>query len=264
MSTALEDIAFLANSENRVAVLKSLCDGPHARHVLMEMTDVSRVTLGRILDELEQRGWITRHGQICDVTPIGAWVCEEFDAFEQRMAAENELRAVSQWLPEAGYEFHISCLAGSEITHVTREDATAPIARLMQHFAVGGRMRAFSFAITAPFLQACHGHILDGDITWEWVFTPAVRRVLAADAEMSRYSREMLTSGGATYREFDGEIPHVVVISSELINLRLADDDGAATALIQVNHPEVREWAERTFEAYWDAAAPIGVEAFTP
>ena len=264
VSPALEDIAFLANSENRVAVLESLCDGAHARHVLMEQTDVSRVTLGRILEELEQRRWITRNGQICDITPLGAWVCEEFLAFEGTMEAENELRAVSQWLPDTGYDFHISHLAQGEITLVTRADATAPISRLIQHFDVGGPMRAFSFAITASFLQACHRHVLDENITWEWVFTPDVRRVLEDDADMRRYSREMLTSGGARYREFDGEIPHVVIISTELVNLRLADADGAATALIQVNHPEVREWAERTFETYWDAATPVSVDAFTP
>lgn len=55
MSSTLDDIAFLANSEYRVAVLQSLLDGPYSRHVIAEKTDIHRVTLGRILDELENK-----------------------------------------------------------------------------------------------------------------------------------------------------------------------------------------------------------------
>lgn len=264
MSSSTDEIAFLANSKNRVAVLRSLTDGPHSRHVIAEKTAVSRVTLGRILDDLESRRWITQRGTVCDITALGAWVIEEFTAFSEMMDAEQRLRPVFRWLPDGGYGFHISCLADAEITMVSRADASAPISRLVQQFGVGGLVRAFSFAITGQFLEACWRHVMDGSVRWEWVFTSEVLDVLRTSPEMSRQSWEMLESGRAEYREYDREIPHVVIVSKDLVNLRLADEDGAATALIQSDHDNVRTWAESTFEEYWKEGTPVEPDVFAP
>lgn len=263
MSSAVDDIAFLANSENRVAVLRSLINGTHSRHVIAEKTDVSRVTLGRILDELEDRQWITQQGQVCDITPLGAWVIEEFTALSKMMESEQTLRQVFQWFPAEDYGFHISCLADADITLISRADASAPISTLIKQFEIGGRVYAFSFAITSQFLDACWRHVMDGRVTWEWVFTTEVLDVLTNSPEMARQSREMLESGKAEYRHYEGDIPYVVIVSEEMVNLRLADADGAATALIQSNHDPVRAWAETTFQEYWRDGSPIEANVFT-
>ncbi len=264
MSSAADDVAFLANSENRQAVLHSLTDGPHSRHVLTEETGVARVTLARILDDLEDRRWITQRGQVSEITPLGAWVIEEFAALCETLSAERALRSVAQWFPEEGYGFHISRLAGAEVTPVSRADASAPITKLVRQFEVGGRVRAFSFAITSQFLEACWRHVADGSVRWEWVFTTGVLEVLRANPEMARQSREMLESGRAEYYHHEGDIPHVVIVSEALVNLRLADDDGAATALVQSDDEAVRSWAAATFDAYRRDATAVGADAFAP
>lgn len=264
MNSSLDEIAFLANSANRVAVLRSLTEGPHSRHVIAEKTDVSRVTLGRILDELETRRWITQQGTVCDITTLGAWVIEEFTEFCEMMEDEQRLRTVYRWFPEEGYGFHNSCLAGAEITLVSRADASAPISQLIHQFEIGGLVRAFSFAITSQFLESCWRHVRDGRVRWEWVFTPAVLNVLRTSPEMARWSKEMLESGRAAYRVYDGDIPYVVIVSEEMMNLRLADEDGAATALIQSEDDEVRTWGESTFEEYWSDSTPVTADVFTP
>lgn len=264
MNSSADEIAFLANSENRVAVLRSLTDGPHSRHVIAEKTDVSRVTLGRILDELETRRWITQQGTVCDITTLGAWVIEEFTEFSEMMEDEKRLRTVFRWLPEEGYGFPISCLADAEITLVSRSDASAPITQLVHQFEVGGLVRAFSFAITSQFLGSCWRHVMDGSVRWEWVFTPEVLDVLRTSPEMASQSKEMLESGRAVYRVYTGEIPYVVIVSEEMMNLRLADEDGAATALIQCEAHEVRTWGESTFEEYWSGSTPVEADVFAP
>lgn len=264
MNSVLEDIAFLANSENRVAVLSELYDGPHSKHVLMESTDFSRVTLGRILDDLEDRRWITQQGQVCDITPLGAWVIEEFSEYQAMMEAERNLREVVQWFPDEGYGFHVSCLADAEITHISRADASAPISTLIKQFEIGGRIYCFSFAITSQFLEACWRAVMDGSVTWDWVFTTDVLEVLKNSPEMARQSREMLESGGATYRHYEGKIPYVVIVTEDTVNLRLADSDGAATALIQTDHDRVRSWAGTQFDEYWNAGTSLEADIFTP
>lgn len=66
-SDALEDIAYLARSENRVKVLEALSMRAFPRRELGERTETSRTTLGRILNEFEDRGWAER-------TPDGNYV----------------------------------------------------------------------------------------------------------------------------------------------------------------------------------------------
>jgi len=55
MDTALDDIGFLANSENRVAVFETLVEAPRSRHEIGGLVDASRVTIARILRELDER-----------------------------------------------------------------------------------------------------------------------------------------------------------------------------------------------------------------
>jgi len=263
MNPSDDDIAFLANSENRVALLRCLTGGRHARDGLTTAVGVSRVTLGRILDELDGRNWITQEGQVCDITPLGAWVLEEYEAFSGMMAAERRLREVFRWFPDEEYGFHISELADAEITAVSRANASAPLSQHVRLFEGGGRFWSFSFAITRLFLESCSRRVTNEEITFEWVFTTEVLDVLGNDPELSRQSREMLASGRVDYRHFEGQIPYIVLGSEESVNLRLADEEGSPTALIESDADAVREWAESTFDRYWADATPVGIDAFT-
>ncbi len=263
MNPSDDDIAFLANSENRVALLRCLTGGRHARDALITKVGVSRVTLGRILGELDGRNWITQEGRVCDITPLGAWVLEEYEAFSEMMAAERRLREVYRWFPDEEYGFQIGELADAEITAVSRANASAPLSQHVRLFEEGGRFWSFSFAITRLFLESCSRHVANEEITFEWVFTTEVLDVLRNDPELSRYSREMLDSGRVEYRRFEGEIPYIVFGSEGPVNLRLADEDGSPTALIESDADAVREWAESTFDRYWADATPVGTDAFT-
>lgn len=263
MNPSDDDIAFLANSENRVALLRCLTDGAHARDGLVTKVGVSRVTLGRILEELDERRWITQEGQVCNITALGAWVLEEYQRFSEMIAAERRLRKVFHWFPDEEYGFHISELADAEITAVSRANASAPLSQHVRLFENGGRFWSFSFAITRLFLDSCWRHVTNEDITFEWVFTTQVLDVLKNDPELSSHSREMLDSGRVEYRHYEGTIPYIVFGSEETVNLRLADEEGSPTALIQSDADAVREWAESAFERYWADATPVGTDAFT-
>lgn len=52
---ALEDIAYLLRSPNRVRILDALTRDPYSRRELGEQTGTSRTTLDRIVNELEER-----------------------------------------------------------------------------------------------------------------------------------------------------------------------------------------------------------------
>lgn len=71
---AHDDVEFLANSWNRFEVLDAVAESPRTRTELKELTNVSRVTLSRVLSDLEDRGWIVRETDRFEATNNGAVV----------------------------------------------------------------------------------------------------------------------------------------------------------------------------------------------
>ena len=72
MTTSLDALVYLLRSENRVAVLRLLAGDPRTRDEIREATDVTRVTLSRMLGEMEDRRGVIaltlrRRG------PMGGW-----------------------------------------------------------------------------------------------------------------------------------------------------------------------------------------------
>lgn len=259
---SLADIAFLANSANRVAVLDSLRDEPHSRHVLAEMTGVSRVTLSRILDALEERSWITQEGSHAEITPLGGWVLEEVEALCEMLDVERSLREVIHLFPEEGFGFHISALATADVTLRHKADPAAPITALVHQLETPEAIRSFSFSITEPWLETCWRRITAGELRWEWVCTPGVLAVLKSQPELARKAREILATGRAEFYTND-DVSSVVLLSEGRTHIRLVDDDGVPAALIQTDNEDVWAWAESTFQTYRREGTPVDPDAFT-
>ncbi|MCL9816110.1 hypothetical protein [Natronocalculus amylovorans] len=100
MNSAHGAVALLANSENRVAVLEVLQQGPIDRAAIQAETAVSSATLRRILTDFEARYWIVPQGDTCELTPLGAWAVEEFTNFLNMMQTCCELQQISNGCPE--------------------------------------------------------------------------------------------------------------------------------------------------------------------
>lgn len=230
--------------------------------MLPEETGITRVTRGRILNELETRRWVIREGKVCEITQLGSQVIEEFTSLAAMMAAERRLGDVIDRFRAAGCGFAIDRLADDESTRVHRADATAPISRIAERFSLGGRIRAFSFVITGEAPTSCRLNVMDGEISRRWVFADSVLEVITTPPPMARQSRAMLETGRAQYRHFSSDIPHVVVITNACVDLRPADEDDAATALLQSDDGAVGSWADRIFESYWAEDAPVDSAVF--
>lgn len=144
MNTALDDIAFLANSERRVAVLEMLVESPRSRDQIRDQVDASGVTSARILRELEARKWIGNLGQEYAMTPLGDWVCDEFTGLVDEIEAEHRVRVALQWFPSDLLTFDIQCLRDAEIILLDGSDATALVRRIAEFHRSGDRIRGIT------------------------------------------------------------------------------------------------------------------------
>jgi len=116
MDAAREEIAFLARSENRVAVLSTLDTEPLGRAELQQQAAVERVTLGRILSDFEDRGWVRKTGREYALTPTGEMIVGDFEQLLTTVTAAQKLDSVVQWLPTEEMPFDLRHLGSADIT----------------------------------------------------------------------------------------------------------------------------------------------------
>jgi len=259
MKGTLDDIAFLANSENRVTVLECLVDVSRSRDELRDRVDASRVTIARILRELEDRTWIEHAGQTYEVTPLGEWVYDEFTRLVDELEAERRLREPLQWVPTDVLAFDIQCLRDAEIILVEGCDSTALIRRTIEFHRSGDRIRGVA-RDSAPEAIANQWELtVHGETEVDLVITPEIVDAIREHRPSAWRFREMLTQDNARYSVYE-DIPVSVGIVDGAVGINLTDEDGTLKGGLKTDNDTVHAWAVDLFETYRDRARPIEPE----
>lgn len=141
-TTRLDDVEFLVRSTNRLDVLDAIRTAPRSRDELREDTDVSRVTLSRILADFEDRRWIARRNGHYESTPEGTVVAAEVGRLFGNLAAVDALGPTLRWLPTERFDFELGRLAGAEVMVPDGHDLTAQIRWVSGRIAEANRVRA--------------------------------------------------------------------------------------------------------------------------
>lgn len=261
MTSALDDVAFLALSENRIALLEALSDGrTHHRDELMETTDVSRPTLARILNDLDGRAWITQHGQNCRITTLGAWVHEEFTDLLEVMDAANQLRDAMRWIPADAIDHDlIRRLDDAELVFATESDPTAPIRRSAEHVRDGTRLRFLTTQVTVSYFAALRDAVFDDDTTVRGVVTPDVRDTLENDRTLASLYRQLSRSDAVNFF-VTRDSPPILQIVDDSVGIGLTDAEKNPRGLVLSDDESVLAWAEQTFGSYREDASRLTPE----
>ena len=246
--TPLEVIEFLVRSPNRVEVLGALTDGPIGRYDLEETADVTRATLGRILDDFEERGWAVEDDRQYATTPLGTYVSEEIGAVLDRFEPVPSLSEVAQWFPEEGFDFDLGRLAGAEIVRSTKRNALAPTAHISRRIRTADRVRLITYSVLPGVMDECWRGIVDGGLELEGVLDGEALDSFGADPQMVEQAREMVETGRAEVYVHHGEVPSTVFVVDDVVLLCLSGGEGAPLAVIETDDEAVRSWAESTID----------------
>jgi predicted transcriptional regulator len=260
MDEALEEIEFLALSPNRVAVLRHLAAEPHTRRELVDLTGASQPTLGRVLSDFEERAWIERDGSTYRATVTGRLVSRGFDDLVEIIETDADLRPVVRWLPAEAITFDLAHLTAATVTTPSRVRPNAPVTRALDLIREASTVRIVSYAFNEQSLEVVAERTAAGDQRFEGVFSASAIDALADDSQLRARLRELLTADGASIRIVDDPVPVAMTLAGSVVHLFLRDDSGVLRASVDVDEPEVREWATDLFERYWDRAEPLTVD----
>lgn len=263
MDAALDDIAFLANSENRVAVLGMLVEAPQSHDEIRDRIGASRVTTARILREFEGRDWITREGQKCAVTPTGRWVGDEFSHLMDEMVAERRLREPLQWLPFDLLTFDVRRLRDAELIVLDESDATAVIRRVLEFRRSSDRIQGVTRVVAPVFIENDWESTVHGDMHLEQVISPGVLETIQNHLTSAQQLREMLDETDVRVSVHE-DIPISVGIYDGAVGIDLTDEQGVVKGGIVTEDEAVHEWAVDLFETCRDEARPLQPDDITP
>ena len=257
---ALDDIAFLARSPNRVAALEVLTGGPRERSDLRAELGVSQSTIKRVLGGLTERGWVVNRGGRCEITPLGERVVAGFTSLVETIEAESNLRRVVEWLPTAAPEFDVELFTDGTVTTAEPGAPYRPYGRLMElaDETASSTIRAFG---TRPLPGYFEKWDIEEGTTSEVIFSPvvvdALRRTQPADTQ------EVLESGRLVTLVHEDLPCGLVVYEGHVAICGYDRTTGMLHAVIDTDDPAAVEWGEETYETYRREARPVDLTAST-
>jgi len=204
---AQDDIEFLVSSWNRLDVLNEIASAPKTRNDLKERTEVSRVTLSRILADLEDREWIRRPNDHYEVTKTGRFVATELTRLVDNLRTLDNLGETVDWLHINEFEFDLRHLQEATVTTPTWDDFTAQTTTITEQVAESTRVCGIGTGLDREFFRMVGDETTTGDLELELILAPAVVEVIPTEPELARLFRDIVDSPRASVYEYRGEDP---------------------------------------------------------
>lgn len=205
--TALDDVEFLASSENRVEVLHALATGPFSRSDLHDRTGISQPTLGRILEGFTERGWVEKVGRQFRLTHVGGLLAGSFDQLLATVTTVQRLADLEARLPVEEMPFDFEAFADASVTTPRAPDVFAHVRRVEELVRAGRELRWLTNNVFFESVGQQRELLLDGDRTQEVVIADDAFEVLCSRPDLAAIVRELLESGALSVYRFPETVP---------------------------------------------------------
>lgn len=263
---ALEDIAYLARSKNRIEILATLVTGAHTSRNVEEATGASRSTVDRILSELEGRGWAERTTDGTYVaTSAGEFAVTEFEPLVGAMQTLRTLGEAVAWLPDDEISIGLRHFQDATIRRSNPNSPVAEVTYLLELMRDATLFYNLTYiAPTLSLLQSMRDGVVERGMTVRNVLTADLITYLQDQDEQTFYWQEYIEGGARVYR-YEGRIPcNVFIVDETVLIANNEPEAGHPCTFIETTNETVRTWAENLVETYREDAERLGPAAFSP
>jgi len=263
---ALDDVAYLSRSANRVAILDALTQGPYSRRRLTELTGASRTTLDRIVNELEDRGWAERttDGDYI-ATPEGNYLMQQFRPFIDSVEAIRQLEGVVEWLPNDELDIGLQHFSDASVRWPAQDDPMETIDYFTDLIQDTTEFRVLAnLAAPTPLAEAMRDRIVTGQLTAEYVVAEEIIEYIQMRPDRKTRWREMLESGASVFRH-EGTIPCNMFIFDDTVLIKKGGTEPIAEGYgvpLESESETVLSWAHDLIDQHRNAAISVDTEAF--
>lgn len=251
MSEPFEDLSFLMGSENRMRVLETIADQPHTQEELVDSVGTSEVTIGRILDDLLERGWIERHNDRYMPTILGTAVSSDILSLESTISVAQQYRPITTYFSRSELDFDPRLLADAEMARSPSDSAFEHVDYWAQLFRATDDFRGITTHVPLTLLEVFIEQLRADEITLSTVLAGELVDRLSADAEKREAFHEMIAFGAEIYRHDGGDWDFAIgLYDDDKMSIAGFDEHGTPRVKIESTAPPLRDWAESKFQHY--------------
>lgn len=253
MGAPLEDIAFLARSESRVAVLQALRGQSLDRRAIETETGIPRSTLGRALGDLEEQGWVEQEDRTYRTTTAGNLVLDRFVPLLETMDGLRTLDDAIDLLPLDDMGVDVRQLRDATVVTPTELQPTEPYDYHMEVLRAVDRLSVVARTAPPPVVATVHDEITAGRLDATFVLDESYLETLSADDETRAKWEDIAGRTGSVLRH-EGPIPYMLAVLDETVHLWPCDDGGDTWGLLEIENAALRRWAEDTISEFSEEA----------
>lgn len=247
--------AFLAGSDDRVALLRYLADRSAAPATAAADLSLARRSVQRHLSTFVDRGWATRVSGEYRLTTTGELIAAEHAAYLDTLARIDEFAPFYRHLPDRAHAPDPLWVRDAELTVATDADPQAPVHHYLTSVREleGDRVRMVSPVLSRLFHDAHAELALDG------VHTDLVMadRVIDRARELNPLEFDVVVSVDVIdlYR-YPDPVTFGMTLGEDRVLLG-AYDDGHLEACVEGADPELLAWAADLFDRYRRRSEPV-------
>lgn len=251
--SAIEQVRFLAASEHRVAILRSLTTESLSPAQIRDEHDVSRATVHRILDSYKEFGWVQQSEDGYVTTSAGRIILEQFESVRD---AATEVEELSDFLSafERSHELPLPL----DEHHVVTASRANPHAAV-EYFAAtvptdASQLRALLPAVIPMFNRACEP-LVEAGASIQLVLSQSAIRT-SQDSYPADFERARSTNSLSLFVSPDAFQFGLSVFDDDVF-LGAYDGRGNLQTCLHSTDEDLREWASSLFHAFRnDATSP--------
>ena len=251
-----EHVAFLAGSANRVRILDTLRERPRRQCELVDACGLSRSTVHRALDGLEEREWVHSEDGAYRLTVGGRLVFEQYEALETAIERVDEWGSFLQRLGEIGATLPTAALDDARLISNTPANPHAAMQHITDVFVANDTetFRGISPVVSPVVNEAAHELLAAG-----------TRMELIVDESVLDISQAAYPDAFAAASEFENfelfvsptELSFGLVVLDDRALVSSYDGQGTLRECLDGTSGALVTWAADTYEEYRAAAERV-------
>lgn len=240
------DSDFVTEVVARGELLSLLREQPRTGPTLAKHANVSRSTVHRVTETLQELGLVDKPDERFYLTGLGRLVAAEFEQFRRRVETARRLEPFLNTVDPSAVDVPLESFADVTVTAPRPRQAHVGVKRIIELIERSDSLRMFSSIISPLYVDAALAEMLDGmEITV--LFDAEVMDIVGTRfAEEARRAFET----GRFHVAVVEEVPFELFLFDDRMGMAAHDDAAVARAFVESRAPEARAWAEELFEEY--------------
>ncbi len=255
-----DELRFLADSDNRLAVLERLTETDALdRYDLEDTLDASRRTVVRTLGAFDRRGYLTAADTADAYVPTGygVYLGQLVAEFEADLAAAIRLRPLLEQLEADELGFDPRHLADADLTVASDVCPYAAFDRFLEMRTEAGSVRFLAPKIERRSLNQVVRRLDDEpDFEAEVIITEPVESSMQAHQSFRAAYETMLDADRVDVYRYSETIPYMLAALDDRVAIGVSRDE-QPYAIVETDEPTVVEWVRGRLDDYLAASEPI-------